>query len=290
MRPSILYPSQCYLGEGPFWHAERKSCFWVDIEGKKLFEYNWLEKTVQCRDLDYRVTLIVQDKDDHLILGLEGGVARYNLDYETLTWLIDVEKDYPKHRCNDGKVDSKGRLWLGTLHMDFHEGAGSLYSLDENLSLKKKQDKFTIANGMAWSPDNKRMYFIDSPTNKVQSFIFDESSGHIVFEKDVIHIPKEMGAPDGMAIDVQGMLWIAHWGGFGVYRWNPLDGKLISVLKIPVPNASSCAFAGENLDHLIITTARQDLSEEELKKYPESGDLFCAKVPVKGMPMNKCAF
>ena len=290
MNASLLYPSQCYLGEVPFWHAKRKSCFWVDIEGKKLFEYNWLEKTGQCRELDYRVTLIVQDKDHHLVLGLEGGVARYNLDYETLRWLIDVEKNYPKHRCNDGKVDSKGRLWLGTLHMDFHEGPGSLYSLDENLLLKKKQDKFTIANGLAWSLDNTRMYFIDSPTNKVHSFIFDESSGHIVFEKDVIHIPKEMGAPDGMAIDVEGMLWIANWGGFGVYRWNPIECKLISVLKIPVPNVSSCAFAGENLDHLITTTARQDLSEEELKKYPESGYLLCAKVPVKGTPMNKCVF
>jgi len=290
MVASLLYPSQCYLGEGPFWHAERKSCFWVDIEGKKLFEYNWLDKSIKLRELDYRVTLVVQDKNDHLILGLEGGVARYNLDDENLSWLIDVEKDYHKHRTNDGKVDSKGRLWLGTLHMDFNEGAGSLYSLDENLFLNKKQDRLTIANGLAWSPDNTRLYFIDSPTNKVQSFIYDEATGHIVFEKDVIHIPKEMGAPDGMSIDEEGMLWIAHWGGFGVYRWNPIDGKLLSVLKVPVPNVSSCAFAGENSDHLIITTARQDLNEDELKKYPESGDLFCAKLSVKGMKTNKCAF
>jgi len=290
MTASVLYPSQCYLGEGPFWHAERKSCFWVDIEGKKLFEYNWIDKTTKLRVLNYRVTLVVQDQNDHLILGLEGGVARYNLDSENLLWLIDIEKDIHKHRTNDGKVDSKGRLWLGTMHMDFNEGAGSLYSLDENLFLNKKRDKLTIANGMAWSSDNTRLFFIDSPTNKVQSFIFDESTGDIVFEKDVIDIPKEMGAPDGMSIDEEGMLWIAHWGGFGVYRWNPLDGKLLSVLKLPVPNVSSCAFAGENLDHLIITTARQDLSEDELKKYPESGDLFCAKLSVKGMKTNKCSF
>jgi sugar lactone lactonase YvrE len=289
MNASLLYPSQCYLGEGPFWHAQRKSCFWVDIEGKKLFEYNWIDKTVLSRVFDYRVTLIVQDKNDHLILGLEGGIARYNLHYETFTWLVDVEKHLHKHRCNDGKVDSKGRLWVGTLHMDFNEGAGSLYSLEEDLSLKKRQGGFTIANGMAWSPDNTRMYFIDSPTNKVQSFIFDEATGHIVFEKDVIHIPKEMGSPDGMAIDEEGMLWIAHWGGFGVYRWNPLNGKLLSVLKVPVPNVSSCAFAGEELDHIIITTARQDMTEEELIKYPESGGLFSAKLPVKGIRMNKSA-
>ncbi len=156
--------------------------------------------------------------------------------------------------------------------------------------LKKKYDKLTIANGLAWSPDNTRLYFIDSPTNKVQSFIFDESTGHLVFEKDVIHIPKEMGAPDGMAIDEKACCGLHNGEAYGVYRWNPLDGKLLSVLKLPVPNVSSCAFAGENLDHLIITTARQDLSEDELKKYPESGDLFCAKLSVKGTKMNKCSF
>ncbi len=156
--------------------------------------------------------------------------------------------------------------------------------------MNKKLGKCTIANGLAWSPDNTRLYFIDSPTHKVQCFLFDESTGNIVFEKDAIHIPKEIGAPDGMAIDEEGMVWVSHWGGFGVYRWNPLTGKLLSVLKFPVPNVSSCAFAGENLDYLIITTARQDFNEEQLKKYPESGDLFSAKLHAKGKPMNKCAF
>jgi len=285
---SLLYPSQCYLGEGPLWHAERQSCFWVDIENKKFYEYKWVEKTVQCRSLDYRVSLIVQDKHNQLVLGLQGGIARYNLDSETLNWLIDVEKDLTKHRCNDGKVDSKGRLWFGTLHMDFQEGAGSLYCLDENLLLNKKLGKCTIANGLAWSPDNTRLYFIDSPTNKVQSFRFNESTGNIVFEKDVIHIPKEMGSPDGMAIDEEGMLWIAHWGGYGVYRWNPHDGQLIDKIEVPVPQVSSCAFAGENLDYLVITTARENLKEEELRKYPESGSIFFIKVNVKGMVSNKC--
>lgn len=290
MTASVLYPSQCYLGEGPLWHAERNSCFWVDIENKKFYEYKWLEKTVQCRSLDYRVSLIVQDKNDHLVLGLEGGIARYNLDEEKLNWLIDIEKEYDKHRCNDGKVDSMGRLWLGTMHRDFNEGAGSLYCVDNNMELQKKQDSVTISNGLAWSPDNTRLYFIDSPTNKVQVFRYNEKSGQIIYERDVIHIPKSMGSPDGMAIDAEGMLWIAHWGGFGVYRWNPLNGKLISKLGLPVPNVTSCAFVGENLDHLLITTARQDLNEEDLKNHPESGHVFIQKVNTKGTLPNKCNF
>ena len=76
MTASLLYPSQCYLGEGPLWHAERQSCFWVDVENKKFYEYKWLKKTVECRSIDYRVSLIVQDKNDQLVLGLQGGIAR----------------------------------------------------------------------------------------------------------------------------------------------------------------------------------------------------------------------
>ena len=93
-----------------------------------------------------------------------------------------------------------------------------------------------------------------------------------------------------MAIDEEGMLWIAHWGGFGVYRWNPLTGKLIDKVAVPAPNVSSCAFVGEHLDHLLIATARQDLNEEDLKRYPESGDVFIQQVNTKGTSPNKCNF
>jgi sugar lactone lactonase YvrE len=287
MKAELLYPAQCYLGEGPMWHAERKSCFWVDIEGKKFFEYNFISKAVRVRTLDYCVTLIVQDKNNQLVLGLEGGVGRYDLDAEKFTWLANLEKEKPKHRCNDGKADTKGRLWVGTMHLDFNEGVGSLYCLSENFECKKKLDNLTIANGMAWSPDNKHYYCIDSPTHKVRSFLFDETSGDIQFEKDAVIIPKDMGAPDGMTIDEEGMLWIAQWGGFGVYRWNPVNGKLLEKIKLPVPNVSSCTFAGDNLDHLLITTARQDLSPADLQKYPDSGNVFLKKLSVKGVPSNK---
>jgi sugar lactone lactonase YvrE len=290
MTASVLYPAQCYLGEGPFWHAERKSCFWVDIENRKFYEYKWQEKEVQCRSLDFRVSLIVKSKDNNLILGLEGGLARYDLIQEKLVWLMDIEKEFEKHRCNDGQVDSRGRLWLGTLHRDLNQGAGSLYCVDENMNIHKKLSHLTISNGIAWSTDNRRMYFIDSPTNKVQAFLFDESSGQINYQEDALFISPGMGSPDGMAIDEEGMLWIAHWGGFAVWRWNPFTGKPISKIELPVPNITSCAFVGKDLDHLLITTARQDLSPEDLKKYPKSGDVFILKIPVRGRELNKCLF
>ncbi len=290
MRASVLYPSQCMLGEGPIWHAERKCCFWVDIERGILYEYNWVSKVTRTWSFDYKVTMVIQGANNNLILGLNGGIARFDLKSERLEWLLDIETELKENRCNDGACDSHGRLWIGTMHMDFKQGAGSLYCIDKNLNILKKLDKVTISNGIVWSLDNKRLYYIDSPTQVVQSFIFKEETGEISFEKNVIQIPVEMGTPDGMTIDQEGMLWIAHWGGFGIYRWNPLDGKFMDKIEIPVPNVSSCAFAGESLDHLIITTARGNLNEEELKKYPESGNIFWAKADVKGIASNKCIF
>lgn len=290
MRASVLYPAQCVLGEGPIWHAERKCCFWVDIERGILYEYNWVSKVTKTWRFDYKVTMVIQGTNNNLILGLNGGIARFDLKSEKLEWLLDIETELKENRCNDGACDSQGRLWIGTMHMDFKQGAGSLYCIDKNLNILKKLDKVTISNGIVWSLDNKRLYYIDSPTQVVQSFIFKEETGEIFFEKNAIQIPVEMGTPDGMTIDQEGMLWIAHWGGFGIYRWNPLDGKFMDKIEIPVPNVTSCAFAGESLDHLIITTARGNLNEEELKKYPESGNIFWAKADVKGIASNKCIF
>ncbi len=304
MNATLLYPAQCFLGEGPFWHPERKSCFWVDIENRRLFEYPWSALSSETGlaqrspppgnptvwQFDRRVSLILPDNQGRLLLGMQGGIAVFNPGTGDLQWLLDIEKDLPRHRCNDGGIDCEGRLWVGTLQLDFDEGAGSLYCIDEDKVPRKKRDSVTISNGMVWSPDNKRLYYIDSPRRTVESFIFDRTTGNIQFEKVAVRIPADMGGPDGMTIDEEGMLWVAHWGGFGVYRWDPLTGELLDSVQLPVPNVSSCAFAGEELDHLIITTARQDLSEEELIRYPQSGDIFVAKLPVSGIAGNTCKF
>ena len=290
MKAEVLYPSQCILGESPLWHDERKCCYWVDIENGVLYEYSWLLQTTRFWKFNYKITLVLQGKGNHLILALNAGIARFDLESEQLEWLLDVELPPSENRCNDGACDSLGRLWLGTMHLEHKNGAGALYCIDTNLNVHKKLDHTTISNGLVWTLDNKRLYYIDSPTQVVQSFIFEEESGEIIFEKNVVQIPIEMGTPDGMAIDEEGMLWVAHWGGFGIYRWNPHNGLLIERIELPVPQITSCAFAGENLDYLIITTARENFKEEELKKYPESGNVFLVKAGVKGIATNKCLF
>jgi sugar lactone lactonase YvrE len=127
------------------------------------------------------------------------------------------------------------------------------------------------------------MYFIDSPTQSVDAYFFNGDTGEIKFDKTVIEIPIEMGTPDGMTIDNEGMLWIAHWGGYGVYRWNPFTGELISKIEVPAPNVTSCRFAGKDLDQLVITTARKNMSESQLSDYPQNGDLFIVKTNSNGV-------
>ena len=283
----LLYSSQCILGESPFWHAERKCCFWVDIENGVLYEYNWIQKTTRSWKFNYRLPLVLQGKGNKLILALDAKIARFDLETEQTEWLIDIETG-SETRCNDGACDSNGRLWVGTMHLQQKHEAAALYCVDNNMKVEKKLKNTTVSNGIAWSLDNKCLYFVDSPTQAVQSFIFEEETGKITFEKNTISIPDEMGSPDGIAIDAEGMLWIAHWGGFGIYRWNPHNGKLLDKIELPVPQVSSCAFVGENLDYLLITTARENMKEEDLKKYSESGDVFLVKVAVKGVLPNKC--
>ncbi len=288
MKAKTLFASQCILGESPLWHAKHTCCYWVDIERGILYEYNWLLKTTKTWNFNRKLSLVREANNNELILALDAGIARFDLATEQLSPIVDIEPGDSGNRCNDGACDSLGRLWIGTMHLQQKKGAGALYMIDTDLQIQKKVPETSISNGIVWTADNNRMYFIDSPTRVVQSFIFREKTGEIIFEKNVIQVPEKLGTPDGMTIDEEGMLWIAQWGGFGVYRWNPRNGELLDKIELPVPQVTSCTFAGENLDYLVITSARENLENEEQQKYPESGNVFCVKPGAKGVLTNTC--
>lgn len=283
-------PSQCFLGEGPYWHADRQSFFWVDIENGKLFQHQVESGQTTTFTFPHRLAVVLEGKGDQLILGLDRKLARFDLKTEELEWLTEVEPDFPLHRFNDGKVDAKGRLWIGTLSTKFTEGAGSLYCIDESLTPKKMLGDLTISNGMAWAADHRTFYFIDTPTRQIKAYTFDLESGKIEFDRIAIAVPEELGMPDGMCIDREGMLWVAHYGGAGVYRWNPASGELLEKIALPVPHVTSCAFGGEQLDTLLITTAQENLSAEQLEAYPMSGDVFLVKTTSTGTLPFPCDF
>jgi sugar lactone lactonase YvrE len=138
---------------------------------------------------------------------------------------------------------------------------------------------------MAWSPDYKTFYYIDTPTREIKAFEYDVKTGEIANPRVAIRIPKLYGWPDGMTSDAQGNLWIVLWGGSQITKWNPRKGELLEKISVPVLQPSSCVFGGENMNELFITSARKELSEVDLEKYPLSGGLFKIETDVEGMPM-----
>ncbi|MEO6498265.1 MAG: SMP-30/gluconolactonase/LRE family protein [Mucilaginibacter sp.] len=273
MKVETLYPSHCMLGESPVWHRRRGSYFWVDIEEGILYELN-AAKDLQMWKLKTKVSLIIEQEDDTLLLAVQGGVVRFNPADGSTTELVGLDKDYPANRCNDGACDADGRLYIGTMNVNCEKDAGNLYRIDKDFTVTKVINDLTIPNGIVWSHDQARMYFIETMSRTVKSYLFNRKTGEIYYEKIAVTIPEDMGYPDGMAIDTEGMLWVALYGGYGVSRWNPETGMLLEKISLPVPHVTNCTFGGDNLDELVVTSAKENLNEEQLAQYPQSGDVF----------------
>ena len=288
MKSSLLYDCKSELTECPIWHAAWNSFLWVDIEGGYLYRYNLEDKRVTSWDFPHRLTLVVETSSDKLLLALDAKLALFDPIMESLEWLVDLYPGNTSLRCNDGACDPQGRLWVGTMSLQMTQGVAALFRLDKDLVPKEMVSNVTISNGLSWSLDGKIMYYIDSPTQKVQAFHFDSQTGNIRFKKDVILVPEKFGTPDGMCMDENGMLWIGHYGGSGIFCWNPETGKLVDKIEVPAPHVTSCAFGGPQGNQLLITTARENMSDEKLEEYPLSGSVFIAEMPVTGAPVFSC--
>ncbi len=164
------------------------------------------------------------------------------------------------------------------------EATGSLYSLGADGKIKTLLKNTRISNGLAWSPDYRTFYFVDTPTRTVMAYDYALTSGGISNPRPVLSIPPELGWPDGMTSDIEGMLWVAMWGGAKLTRWNPLTGKLLKQIPLPALNVTSCAFGGSDLTDLYVTTARKDMDRDQLREYPLSGGLFRLQTNIQGMP------
>src|SRR5699024_7131844 len=149
----------------------------------------------------------VPRKSGGLLLALQNGFYSLDLQTEELTAITDPEKNLPNNRFNDGKCDVSGRFWAGTMPLDGEQGAGSLYCLDVDHTVKTKITDVTISNGITWSPDKRTMYYIDTPTHQVVAYDFNVEHGTISNKRVVVKIPHNMGGPDGMTADNEGMLW-----------------------------------------------------------------------------------
>lgn len=286
-RVDLIHDAKASLGEGPIWNEREGKLYWLDINGKciHVFEPKSGKRTKYRLD-QYPGALAFKESGGFLLAAHHGF---YDLELggnESLRMskIADPEARLPENRFNDGKCDPAGRFLAGTIAFDEEKGAASLYVLNQDKKVEKIFTDLTISNGMAWSPDETLFYFIDTSTMKVKAYSYNKETGELGEGQTVIDFTDKQGAPDGMTIDEEGMLWIALYGGWGVVRVDPSNGEVLDTIEVPASNVTCCIFGGEKLDELYITTARKELSEQDLKKQPLAGGLFRCKPGVAGKP------
>jgi len=274
-----IFNTRHRLGEGPVWHDGL--LYYIDIESKRVYRGNVSTKITEILiDLPSRVGFISPRITGGWVLGLEDGLYSINDDWSTksLTRIVPIEADRNDLRINDGKPDPAGRLWLGSSSLKGEKERAGLYCVDKTLSVRRMVDKVNLSNGLAWSNDARKMYYIDTPLRTVDAFDFDASSGDISNRKTIYTLTGDQGHPDGMTIDADGRLWVACWGGSGVLCIDPASGELVSRIDVPCPNVTCCCFGGEALDTLYITTASEGMDAASLEKYPLAGQVFQTRI------------
>ena len=279
----VAVDGHAQLGEGPRWDAAGGRLLWVDILGRKVHRYDPSRGRDDWVQLEQPVSAALPHDHGGPILALPDGL--YETDWETLARIVALEEDLPTNRSNDAACDPAGRLWAGTMALDERTASAGLYRVGTDLKVQKAVDGTTVSNGLGWSPERDRFYFIDSPTMRIDVFDYDVRSGEIENRRQFATVQVDHGdaAPDGLAVDAEGCLWVALHGDWGLLRYSP-DGALMGHVRLPVSRVTSCCFAGRDLDELYVTTRRQGLSDAELAEQPLAGALFRLDVGVAGLP------
>lgn len=279
----LVLDTKSALGEGAIWNYKTGELIWVNITDKILNFYNPKLKNNKEMLTGQMIGTVVPAESGKMIVALENGFYQLDPGTGSKKLIANPEEDIPGNRFNDGKCDPAGRFWAGTMSTEGKQQAGALYRLDADGSVHKMIDNVSTSNGIVWSLNSDKMYYIDTPTRKVVAWDYNNETGEISNPETAIEVPQEMGYPDGMTIDAKGNVWIALWGGSAVGCWNPETGELLQTIDVPAKNVTSCAFGDDDLGTLYITTARQGTSDEELEKFPHAGGVFKTRPEVKGV-------
>ena len=260
------------LGEGPCWDCASGSLYWVDIPAGRVHRLDG-DDTHRSWDVGQAVGAVVTRASGGLVLAARSGFLTLDPGTGTVAPLVALGLA-PGVRMNDGACDSAGRFFAGTMADDEAPDQGTLYRLDPDHSIATIIAGVTISNGIGWGPDGATMYYIDSPTRRVDVLDYDPATGEISGRRPFAGLDAGDAVPDGLAVDAEGGVWVALWDGGAVLRFGP-DGRLRQSLELPVPRVTSCAFGGPDLATLYITTAAGPGSS--------GGELFSVRPGVAGL-------
>ena len=281
-----VLPAAALLGESPVWCTVDKVLYWVDIKRPAVHRFHPATASCKTWPMEEEVTSIGLRQLGGAIVSLRSSLATFDFQTGEVAKLPGPIVHQPDMRFNDGRCDRRGRFWVGSLHEARHPETASLYRFDPGGRHTEMVAGVTISNGLAWSLDNRTMYFADSWTRTIFSFNFDLDSGTLRDKKVFVQLPEGDGVPDGATVDAEGFLWSATFDGGCVTRYAP-DGRKDRVIKMPVQRPTSCAFGGPHLQDLYITTAAHLPGRREWSRSPVDGALFRCRLGTPGLPEAK---
>jgi sugar lactone lactonase YvrE len=279
-QPDVLIAARASVGEGPVIDPRTGRLCWVDITEGMLYENDLDTGRSESAHLDTMLGAAAPRRDQP---GFAAAVSDgFGLVVDGKLEVTDPVLPEPFRRMNDAKCDSAGRLWAGSTHMEFEPGVGALHRWDGTGPSSLVRSGFVLPNGIGWSPDDRTMYLVDSFARTLLRADYDAADGEVGEFRVLVDIAAEDGMPDGLAVDADGFIWVAHWGGWAVRRYSP-DGELAATVPMPVAQPSSCAFAQDGT--LYITSATAGLSEHDLAGQPHAGSVFALPTTMAGVPV-----
>ena len=253
--------------------------YFLWILKKKILFLNTKTEKKKVLKVDKEIGFVSHIKRNIFILGLKSELRIVDLKNNKIFSSINIEPNRPNNRMNDGKTDSKGRLWFGTMDNLEKKQSGSLYCLDNHLKLHKVDEKYFIANGPAFL-DKNNFYHTDSRKRIIYKIKINDKLK--ILKKTIFLKFNEIdGSPDGMTTDIRNNLWVCHYRGASISVYD-LRGNKIHQINLPSKNITNCTFGGSSNNELFISTARKGMKAKEIKKYPLSGSLFKVKTNLKG--------
>lgn len=288
MDAELVLDVRAELGESPVWDDRRERLVFVDIMHGRVHEFDPRSLATRVHEIGQPVGAVALSERGDWILAARDGFFRCDPESGAVSLIAAVEADLAGNRMNDGAVDARGRFWAGTMATIGAREAGCLYRLDPDGSVHPMLAPVSTSNGIDWSPDGRRMYYVDTPLGRIDVFTFDLASGEISDRRTFVNVPAAAGQPDGLIVDADGFVWLSLWQGSAIHRYTPA-GRLHRVINLPVSLVTKCAFGGPALDELFITTARIGLHEEPSASYSPAGGIFRARPGVFGRKVHRYA-
>jgi sugar lactone lactonase YvrE len=276
------------LGEGAVWCPHERALWWIDISSPSLWRFDPRADRVDHWPLPKPPGSFALRKNGGFLFAFRNGLATLDAPGGALEWLEVPGLALGDERFNDGKADRAGRFWSGTLDRRLASPIGQLYRVEPGFRVTAMDRGFTISNGIGWSPDDRTMYFTDTPSRRIYRYDFDPATGGIANRRVFVEVDAGHGGPDGMTVDAAGFVWSAQFDRWCVNRYAP-DGRLDRSIRLPVQRPTTCMFGGADLATLYVTSARMDLTDAALAAQPQAGGVFALEPGVRGLPEPRFA-